>query len=804
LVLLLVLGGAGMGHAIYRQQRNLYHAMALQGTSLQALAFREFLRLYTSEVVERLKNQGIRVTHDYASQDGAIPLPPTLTMAIGQAMIQDRPGAEIRFYSDFPWRTDGGPRDPFERDALTALRLNPEQPFYRFETRNDISVLRYAEANRMISAACVDCHNRYPDSSKRDWKVGDVLGVLEVIRPLDDEGPLGVAQARTELGNSFLVAAMLAGIGASGLAVLVVALRRRTAALRNSETRKKAIVEAAGDAVIALDDRGLVGEWNPAAEAMFGYSRTEMLGQPISRIVPERVRERHAAGSRRYLETGRPALPSWRSVELIGLRRNGSEFPVEVTLAADTAGRDAGPTGRWLLVGLVRDVSERVEREQALSRARQELELAVVRARELAVAAQGANRVKSEFLANMSHEIRTPMTAILGFADSLADELLSPQERREAVQTIRRSGEHLLQIINDILDLTKIEAGKLIVELVDCPTCSILAEVQSFMAPKAASKQLALGVEFLTPIPERIRTDPVRLRQILFNLVGNSLKFTESGGVRLVIRHVSEPVSALQLDIVDTGIGMTPEQASFIFSAFDQADASTTRRFGGTGLGLTISKRLANLLGGDVVLVETGPGLGTRFRATIPTGPLGGVTMLTNPRDAVGVQTHLPEPSDATCRPLRGRILLAEDGADNQRLIAHILRKAGADVTIVENGKLAVDRIVTAADAGEPFDLVLMDMQMPVMDGYAATRALRKAGRSLRIIALTAHAMEGEREKCLAAGCDDYMAKPIQRAKLIELIRRHLDATASSARLVSPVGQVLAPAFTIRGSRTGE
>jgi len=198
--------------------------------------------------------------------------------------------------------------------------------------------------------------------------------------------------------------------------------------------------------------------------------------------------------------------------------------------------------------------------------------------------AEEATRAKGEFLANMSHEIRTPMTAILGFADSLVDESLPLQERREAVETIRRSGEHLLQVINDVLDLSKIEAGKLIVELVDCPTCSILAEVQSFMAPKAASKQLALDVEFLTPIPERIRTDPVRLRQILLNLVGNSLKFTESGGVRLVIRHVSEPVSALQLDIVDTGIGMNPEQAASIFNAFQQADASTTRRFGGTGL----------------------------------------------------------------------------------------------------------------------------------------------------------------------------------------------------------------------------
>ncbi len=430
---------------------------------------------------------------------------------------------------------------------------------------------------------------------------------------------------------------------------------------------------------------------------------------------------------------------------------------------------------------------ERCRAQTALRERSQSLEEMNVVLTHATEAAQAANRVKSEFLANMSHEIRTPMTAILGFADSLVDESLPPQERREAVATIRRNGEHLLKIINDILDLSKIESGKLVVDLVDCPTCSILAEVQSFMTPKAASKQLALDIEFLTPIPERIRTDPIRLRQILLNLVGNSLKFTESGSVRLVLRHVSEPVSALQLDIVDTGIGMTPEEAASIFSAFQQADASTTRRFGGTGLGLTISKRLANLLGGDVVLLETGPGLGTRFRATIPTGPLDGVTMLTNPRDAVGVQTHLPEPLPATCLPLRGRILLAEDGADNQRLIALIVRKAGAELTIVENGKLAVDRIVTAADAGKPFALVLMDMQMPVMDGYAATRALREAGCSLPIIALTAHAMQGEREKCLTAGCDEYVTKPIQRAELIETIRRHLDAAACSARLVKGV-----------------
>ncbi len=422
--------------------------------------------------------------------------------------------------------------------------------------------------------------------------------------------------------------------------------------------------------------------------------------------------------------------------------------------------------------------------------------------------AEAATEAKSRFLANMSHEIRTPMTAILGFADLLAEDVFSctacrictqcetRAKNREHIGTIKRNGEYLMQIINDILDLSKIEAGKLEVERIRFSPKHEVVEAVSLVRARAGAKRLSLEVEYVGPIPETIQGDPVRLRQILINLLGNAVKFTDEGLVRLVVRLVEAstegqaprdgPDSAvMQFDIVDSGIGMTPDQMGRLFTAFSQADASTTRKFGGTGLGLTISRRLAELLGGGVT-VESKPGVGSTFRVTIATGPLDGIKMLdasvtTEQAWSRGADSgRAAEESAPNGRPSAGRlvarILLAEDGIDNQRLISFVLRKAGAVVMVVDNGQLAVDEALAAGEAGTPFDVILMDMQMPVLDGYEAARLLRKKGYSGPIIALTAHAMAGDREKCLQAGCDDYARKPIDREGLIAAIRKYLPA----------------------------
>ena len=296
------------------------------------------------------------------------------------------------------------------------------------------------------------------------------------------------------------------------------------------------------------------------------------------------------------------------------------------------------------------------------------------------------------------------------------------------------------------------------------------------MRVRADAKGLPFNIEYIGVIPETIQSDPTRLRQILINLIGNAIKFTEVGAVRLVTRFVDRcDVPCLQFDVIDTGRGMTQEQAAKLFRPFMQVDTSTTREFGGTGLGLTISKRFAELLGGDITVVKTDLGVGSTFRATVATGSLDNVKMLEDPMSVTVVADDSGSVTRITSSDLNGcRILLAEDNLTNQALVVGILKKAGAEITTVKDGKLALDAALEARDNGNPFDIILMDMQMPVMDGYEATGQLRQKGYTGPIIALTANAMDSDRKKCIKAGCDDYATKPINRTKLIETIRQQL------------------------------
>lgn len=431
------------------------------------------------------------------------------------------------------------------------------------------------------------------------------------------------------------------------------------------------------------------------------------------------------------------------------------------------AGADGVPK---LLGGVAEDISCSIGSAEAERKAR--------------LRAEAADRAKTEFLASMSHEIRTPMTSILGYAELLA-EAGHPAERRDAfIDSIRRNGRHLLVIINDLLDISRIEADRLHVEAAATDPASLVADVCATLEPRALAKGIGFSCVLCSPVPSSMTTDPTRLRQILMNLVGNAIKFTDLGEVRVELSCVRTVggKETLVADVIDTGPGISHEAAAGLFQPYAQADASVARTHGGSGLGLVISRRLARLLGGDVVLLRSDPGVGSTFRVTVSAeaGQGGAV------RGELPPPPRLPEPSvDRSAEGLCGRVLLAEDGPDNQRLLSLLLRREGLDVEIAEHGQAAIDCVRGAVARGEGYDLILMDMQMPVMDGYEATRRLRREGWTGPIIALTAHALRRDREACIEAGCDDFAPKPIEARALRELAARWLAEGRRRGRLAA-------------------
>jgi len=424
-------------------------------------------------------------------------------------------------------------------------------------------------------------------------------------------------------------------------------------------------------------------------------------------------------------------------------------------------------------VVILRDLKGRRKAAEELDRARQ--------------AAEAASVAKSSFLANMSHELRTPLTSIMGYVDLLLEPVAGGAgagngstsagggQRQEYLQTMRRSGEHLLSLISDILDVSKIEAGRMTVEAVECRPVDIFADVESLMRSRATEKGVAYQVEYQTAIPERVKTDPTRFRQILMNLVGNAVKFTDEGSVRVLVNVREDftshkPGHRVVVEVVDTGVGISAAQQRMLFQPFTQADISTTRRFGGTGLGLSISRRLAVMLGGDLT-VRSELGKGSTFRLSLPMETVEGAGVLP-PGEAREVVSSLHRSMEGKPTALGLRVLLAEDGPENRDVITLHLRHAGCEATAAEDGQQAYDMAMMAQRNGDAFDVILMDMQMRVMDGYTATSKLRADGYTGVIIALTAHAMKEDRQRCLRVGCDEYATKPVNVPGLLQMMAR--------------------------------
>ncbi len=510
----------------------LMQSAALQGTTLHVETLLELRNLYTSEVVDRVRGHNIEVTHDYLHKPGAIPLPATFSMELGRRVSLHDSGMVMRLYSNypFPWRKDGGAHDDFERQALVALQAHPQQPYYRFEDFQGRASLRYARAD-VMRAECVSCHNSRPDSPKRDWKVGDVRGVLEIIRPLDRV----MVQSRADLRDVFILFGALLALGLGALTLVITRLRRVS---------------------VDLEDQ-----------------------------VAQRTEELHSQQEE--------------------LRQSNEELEEKNKLLAD----------------------QKVEVEYK----NREIEAAKLTLEERAEQLALTSRYKSEFLSNMSHELRTPLNSLLILAQLLAEnaEHNMSGQQIEYAKTIQGAGKDLLALINDILDLSKIESGTVTPDLQDVSFANVREQVERAFRHVAESRSLGFGVELAPGLPPSLYTDSQRLQQVLKNLLSNAFKFTQKGQVSVRIAAVESGWSVahdgpnraqtvIGFHVTDTGIGLPADKQKLIFEAFQQADTGTARKYGGTGLGLSISREIARLLGGELRLVASSPGKGSTFVLYLP------------------------------------------------------------------------------------------------------------------------------------------------------------------------------------------
>lgn len=892
----------GLYLLVDRHQAEMRETSLLRTALSAATNMTKFRSFYSQEVVGRLAGSDVIVTHDYKNQPNAVPLPATMTIEFGKFLEATGDETAFRLLSEFPFAQRAGRKlDLFEIDALRELQKNPSRPYYRYENIDGRSHLRLAQSV-IMEASCVACHNSHPDSPFTDWQIGDLRGIQEVILPVMTTTPTHAHSdsnlndpTHAHLDNSFrdivlfvIMAFMVALISIFGLArrnrlafadieQLAILERERAGEIHQSKEqveeaflRLRAVVDNVAEAIITIDEEGIIETANPATQQVFGYPAQDLIGRNVACLMSPGEAQRHDDYITRYRETGKANIIGIGR-EVIGLHRDGHEIPVELSIS------EVHLDARRMFTGIVRDISERQAAEQALKQSEEQArKLSLVAARtdnaviitdakgrtewvnegftrmtgysfEEAIrktpakllqhddvdietikriqralqAGEGfneellnysrdnkpywvsidaqpifdddgqvqqfiaierdvterrlreqelrdatlksaeASEAKSRFLAMMSHEVRTPLNGVIGALGLLRDTDLNEIQRKYA-DTSRTSAESLLIIINDILDYSKMEAGKLDLETATFDIAELVYSVIDTFSLRCEEKGVTLIGELAPSVPGRVTGDPARTRQVLVNLVGNAMKFTNDGEIRVSAKphSLDDPLMVLEFRVDDAGSGIAPEHLAQLFDEFWSGDPSASRGLVGTGLGLAICKRLVTMMGGEIG-VESTPGKGSSFWFRIPFGTASADATTPQAANSKSIPKHLS-----------GRILLAEDNPTNQMIVQTMLQKLGLSVDVVGNGIEAVEAVKR-----RPYDVVLMDVSMPEMDGIEATHCIRELSEDkakIPLIALTAHAMRGDREKFLAEGLDDYLEKPVTQATLAICLSRWL------------------------------
>jgi PAS domain S-box-containing protein len=786
-ILVLLIAMVAIFSRAYTQARNIADQAAVADADKFISAVVQYRNFYTQMVVPRAGALGATFTHDYLSVTNALPLPATFIKDFGDFVSLDKE-TKVRMYSDlpFPWRgSDGGIRDDFEREAMQQARENPSLPYWRIEMQGSERILRYAKPDVLLSS-CVNCHNSYPGTPKTDWKIGDVRGVFEVSRPL-----LNTESAIRTSFNETAILLLLLGVAVLGL--LMLTLSRLKRALRTSHERMQqaqaitqelsaemdarnhlheallreeqklhAVFSAVADVIIVIDKKGVIQQVNNAVSNIFGYQPDELIGKNISLLAPEPYATAHDGYLQRYIETRQKRVIGYTR-QLQGLHKDGSLVDIDLSVNEVDIGGDT------LFAGVIRDVTLRIETEQALKVARDK--------------AIDNVKAKSQFLTNISHELRTPLNGIMGMSQLLVEDLRDPEDKEQA-RIIQSSAQQLLTIVDDILDFSSMESAKFTLNPTVFYIQSWLFDSLAIHLQTAQDKGLTLSVTISDGVPAQVMGDAQRLSQIINKLVSNAIKFTREGRVhvQLDVGEVLPNGIQLKISVNDTGIGISEQALARLFQAFSQIDGSATRAYGGTGLGLVISRQLALMMHGDVVVSST-LGQGSTFIVSVVLPAVNEERLVGSRRlltQSEKTDTHLvvaqtdyaataasESPEKEIEMVVSMKILLIEDNIVNQKVAMALLKRLGYSVEVANNGQEGLDRL-----AAESFDAILMDCQMPVMDGYEASRQIRQhevtSNEHIPIIALTAHAMKGDAEKCYESGMDDYLTKPINHGLLKE------------------------------------